>query len=107
MPQTFLNQMQELKEMHEQVMFAAKTEHKSCSKCNLEHPWGPCSRADNQKVRNDILVPLLHRMTDSSDKEERLKLGHEMVTTVIKGTQNAYKPKGGKHGKDQPGIRCL
>ena len=95
--------MQELKEIHEQVMFAAKTEHKPCQKCNLEHPLGPCARADNQKVRNDILAPLLHRMTDSRDKEESLKFGREMVTADIKGAQNAYKPKGGKHGKDQPG----
>jgi hypothetical protein len=68
-PQAFLNQLQELKDT---VMFATKTQYKPCHKCNLE-PLGQCTRSDNQKVRNDHITLLLHHMTASVDKMQRLQ----------------------------------
>ncbi len=103
-PQAFLNQLQELKDA---VMFATKTQHKPCPKCHLEHPVGQCTRSDNQKIRNDHIAPLLHRMVASEDKKQRLQLGHDMVAAAIKGAQNSYKSKAKgsprtKYGKDTP-----
>jgi hypothetical protein len=106
-PQAFLNQLQELKDA---VMFATKTQHQPCPKCNLEHPVGQCTRSDNQKVRNDHIAPLLHRMAATEDKKLRLQLGHEMVAAATKGAQNTYKSKAkgpqgsprAKYGKDTP-----
>jgi hypothetical protein len=89
-PQAFLNQLQELKDA---VMFATKTQHKPCPKYNLEHPVGQCTRSDNQKVKNDHIAPLLHRMAATEDKKLSLKLGHEMVAAATKGAQNTYKSK--------------
>jgi hypothetical protein len=101
-PQAFLNQLQDLKDT---VMFTTKTQHKPCPKCNLDHPLGQYTWSDNQKARNDHISTLLHRMSESEDKKQRLQLGHDMVVEAIKGTQKTYKSKSKrfprtKHDKD-------
>jgi len=97
-PQAFVNRVPpdllgRLQELEDMVMFAAKKEHNPCPKCHLEHPLGQCTKSDNQKVRNDHIAPLLHRLVETDDKKQRLRLGRDMVAAATKGAQNAYKPK--------------
>jgi hypothetical protein len=74
------------------VGFAQKKGSNPCTKCGFEHAVDAgCARNDNQRIRYDTSGPLVQRILESNDRDEKYKLCGEMIASLTKGAQNPHK----------------
>jgi hypothetical protein len=83
-PHDFVNQV--VDDSKTTVGFAQEKGSNPCTKCGFEHAVDAgCARNDNQRIRYDTSGPLVHRILELNDRDEKYKLCGEMIASLTKG----------------------